>query len=366
MSSDASLAVVRQFQSETDAICEAPRPIATRLTIFLLAAVLASSTVLMFVTNMDRIVVSVNVAGANPGGGITGGGKIVTTAELLNVYQPLDNSIIKSIEVREGEQVVAGQLLATLDQTFADADVYQYKLQLASSEAQIARDEAELTGSPLVFRPTTDPDFLKYQATQNDYYEQHVAQYTAQTSSFDAKIKQYQATLQKFEGDAKGYKQREEVASQIEHMRNTLASSGNGSQLNLWLATDARLETLRLLDNTRNSLLEAKQTLAALEADREAFVRQWSASLNQELVTARGAQSTEAPGAGPPDCFGARRGADHGQGVRGICAADRQHASDADAAECAGRGGSHDCFARYRFCPSRRSLPAQDRCVQLH
>jgi len=246
----------------------------------------------MFVTNMDRIVVSVNVAGANPGGGITGGGKIVTTAELLNVYQPLDNSIIKSIEVREGEQVVAGQLLATLDQTFADADVYQYKLQLASSEAQIARDEAELTGSPLVFRPTTDPDFLKYQATQNDYYEQHVAQYTAQTSSFDAKIKQYQATLQKFEGDAKGYKQREEVASQIEHMRNTLASTGNGSQLNLWLATDARLETLRLLDNTRNSLLEAKQTLAALEADREAFVRQWSASLNQELVTARGAWDT--------------------------------------------------------------------------
>src|SRR5258708_2205713 len=116
MSSDTSLAVVRQFQSETDAIREAPQPIATRITIFLLAAMLTSCVVLMFVTTMDRIVVSNNVAGANPGGAIAGGSKIVTKAELLNVYQPLDNSIIKSIDVREGEQVGAGQLLATLDQ----------------------------------------------------------------------------------------------------------------------------------------------------------------------------------------------------------------------------------------------------------
>ena len=291
MSSDTSLVVVRQFQSETDAIREAPQPIATRMTVFLLAAVLASGVILTFVTKMDRVVVSANV-GASPSGAATSGGKIVTKAELLNVYQTLDNSIIKSIDVREGEQVAAGQLLATLDQTFADADVYQYKLQLASSEAQIARDEAELTGSPLGFRSTTDPDFLKYQAIQKDYYEQHVAQYTAQIKSYDAKIKQYQATVQKFEADLKGYKQREEVAGQIESMRDTLAASGSGSRLNLWQAQDARLETLRLMDYSRNSLLETKQTLTAIEADREAFVRQWSANLNQELVTARGTWDT--------------------------------------------------------------------------
>ena len=79
-------------------------------------------------------------------------GKIVTKTELINVFQALDPSLIKSIDVREGDQVEAGQLFATLDQTFAKADAKQLKLQIASLEAQNARDEAELANKPLVFR----------------------------------------------------------------------------------------------------------------------------------------------------------------------------------------------------------------------
>lgn len=296
MSSEASLAVVRQFQSETDAIREAPHPIATRVTIFLLTAMLVISVALMFVTKLDRVVVSVNVSGPSPSPssstGNTGGGRIVTRAELLNVYQPLDNSIIKSIDVREGEQVMAGQLLATLDQTFADADVYQYKLQLANSEAQIARDEAELALRAPIFRETTDPDFLKYQKIQQAYYQQHVAQYDAQINSYDSKISLNQASIKKFEADQKSYHQRDEIAGQIENMRNRLAATGSGSQLNLWLAQDSRLELLRLKEFTQNSLTEARQQLASATADREAFIQQWFSNLSQELVQTRGTWDT--------------------------------------------------------------------------
>ncbi len=172
----------------------------------------------------------------------------------INVYQALDPSIIKSINVREGEQVQAGQLLATFDPTFAAADVQQVSQQIASLEALIARDEAELAGRPLQFLMTSDPDRLQYQALQKAYYDQRVAQYQAQLNSYDAKISQIEATIQKIQTDKRRYSQRQNIAKQIEDMRTTLAQHGTGSQLNMLISQDAHLELMRSLEYSQNSL----------------------------------------------------------------------------------------------------------------
>src|SRR6201991_1951235 len=140
----ASLATVRQFQSETDAIREAAEPLVARATLFVLTAFLVSIIAVMCLTRLDRVISSV-------------GGKIVPVDQ-ISVLQALDPSIIKTIDVREGEQVKTGQLLATLDSTFTVADVNQYRLQIASLEAQVARDKAELSQAPLVFKDHADPD----------------------------------------------------------------------------------------------------------------------------------------------------------------------------------------------------------------
>ncbi len=269
-----ALTVVRRFQSETDAIREAREPLVARMTLFALAGLIAILVALSFLTHIDRVVSSTS-------------GKVVTKSEMLNVYQALDPSLIKTIDVREGDQVKAGQLLATLDQTFANADVSQYKLQVASLEAQIARDEAELSGKPLKFAASSDPDVLKYQQLQKDYYDQHVAQYKAQVNSYDAKVKQYQATITKLEGDQRSYTERGDIASKVEAMRVELEKKGAGSLLNLLQSQDTRIELARQMENTRNSLAEAKQGLESATADAEAFKQQWSTQLSQESVKAR-------------------------------------------------------------------------------
>ena len=210
-----ALSVVRRFQSETDSIREAREPLVARITMFALAGLIAILVAISFLAHIDRVVTSSQ-------------GKIVTKNELLTVFQALDTSLIKSIDVREGDQVKAGQLLATLDQTFANADVSQYKLQVANLEAQIARDQAELAGKPLQFAPSTDPDLLKYQHLQQDYYVQHVAQYKAQINSYDAKVKQYQATIKKLERDQRSYSERGEIATKVEAMRVELEKKGPG------------------------------------------------------------------------------------------------------------------------------------------
>ena len=181
----AALATVRQFQSETEAIRELPEPVAVRMTLFVLVGFLLIGVAFMFLTKLDRVVTSQ-------------GGKIVPVGQ-INVFQALDTSIIKSIDVREGDQVKAGQLLATLDPTFAAADVNQLRLQIASLEAQVVRDEAELSGKPLVFPDRQDPEFRNYAALQKALYDQRIAQYNAQVTSFDAKISSTQATIQKFQ-----------------------------------------------------------------------------------------------------------------------------------------------------------------------
>jgi HlyD family secretion protein len=210
----------------------------------------------------------------------------------LNVYQALDTSLIRTIDVREGEEVGKGQKLASLDPTFAAADVKQLKLQIIGLEAQIERDQAQLDNKPLAFPPSNDPDVLRYQSMNKAYYDQQVAQYKAELDSFDAKIRQTQATVQKFQTDRDAYQQRSDIAKQIEDMRTVLAQHGSGSELNRLISQDQHLDLVRNLDYDNNSLAEAKHTLASTNSDKQAFIQQWQMNLSQDLVSARSSVDT--------------------------------------------------------------------------
>ena len=268
------LSVVRQFQSETDAIRETPEPRYARITVFVLAGLLVSLVLVMSLAKMDRVV-------SSPG-------KVVPE-QRLNVYQALDPSIIRTINVLEGQAVAKGQELASLDPTFAEADAQQSRLQVIALEAQIARDDAILANRSLVQSDHKDPDVRRYEAMNKSYYDQQVAQYKAQLESFDAKIRQTQNTIQKFQTDKDGYQQRSEIAKKIENMRTILAEHGSGSELNKLISQDQHIDLVRNLEFDNNSLNEAQQTLASLNADKQAFIQQWQTSISQDLVSARSA-----------------------------------------------------------------------------
>jgi hemolysin D len=265
--------LISQFQSETSGITEAPQPRWARNTVLILAALFLSMILIVCLTKIDRLVTSASA-------------KVVPT-DRIKVFQALDPSIIKSIDVHEGDEVQGGQLLATLDPTFTAADVTQLKRQVAILQAQIERDEAQLNNRSFNFEQEADPDVRKSVAEQQVYYNQQLAQYKAQLTSFDAKINQAQATIRKYQTDGSRYQQREEVAKQIEDMRAILAAHGTGSQYNLLTSQDQRLEILRTLEYDNNSLAEAQHTLASVKADRDAFKEQWAAQLSLDLATTR-------------------------------------------------------------------------------
>jgi hemolysin D len=265
--------IVRLFQSETTEIVESAEPIGVRTTVYVLTAFIAALIVLSLVTRLDRVISS-------------SGGEIVTTQPTV-VVQALDASIIKTINVREGERVKAGDVLATLDPTFATADVDTLKLQLASLDALIARCEAELAGRPYVRPLNLDPAAARYGELQQAYHAQRRAQLDDQVKAYNSQIGQITATITKLENNQARYAERAKLAEEVEQMRATLAAAQVGSRLNLLQATDQKTELLRNLEYDHNMLIESKHQLEATVATRDAFVQQWLAETSKELVTAR-------------------------------------------------------------------------------
>ena len=264
--------LIRIFQSETAEIRDGREPAQLRLTLYAAAGLFVSLLAVSIVMPMNRVVTSVF-------------GEIVTTEPTI-VLQALDESIIKTLDVQEGEVVKAGHLLATLDPTFTAADVSALTLQLASLDAEIARCEAELAQQDFD-PPHGTTSQAAYMALQKDYYQQRKAQFDAQLLAYNEQIAQNQATIRKLKEDLAHYDERVKVSQDIENMRASLAASQVGSRLNLLVATDQRVEMLRNLDFDRNGLGEAEHQLASTIANRDAFVQQWSAQVSQELVTAK-------------------------------------------------------------------------------
>lgn len=270
---------IDSFQSNVAAIREASDPLATRLTVHVLVGLMAIATVILVVAKIDRNVESIT-------------GKVSSTV-VPTVFQSLDDaSIVRSIEVREGERVHKGQVLATLDPTFTQADVNQLQAQVASLDQQIERASAELDDREPNFIGAADSNHRLYGEMQRLLYVQRLAQYRAQINSFDQKIASTAATVQKFDNDEKRYQEQGDIAQKIEDMRRILSDHGNGSLLNLWTAKASKLDELRTAEFDHNSLIEAEHQLTSLKADREAFVQQWAAATSQELVTARNSRDT--------------------------------------------------------------------------
>ena len=265
--------IVRSFQSDVAAIREAPLPRSAMATVHVLFGFLVAFGLVLIFGKLDKVVQSTN-------------GQINLLAP-AQVYQALDQSIIKSINVREGMLVRKGEVIATLDPTFATADVTQLRQQVASLNAQIVRDQAELEGKAPVFTGDDDPAQRHYNQLQQKLFLDRKAQYDAQVKSFDEQIAQTAATIAKTKNDIDRYNQRSAIAGKIETMRSSLLSSGAGSLLNELMSKDNKVEMERQVENLTNSLKEAQAQLNTYKANRDAFIQQWRATDSQDIVTAQ-------------------------------------------------------------------------------
>lgn len=261
--------LVSAFESETQAVFLRTRPYSEHAILHVLIALLVSGLVMMSVTKLDRVV--------------TGPGRIIPSEGMLYV-DPLEKAIVRDIRVKEGEIVHEGQVLATLDPTFASADLIQLEQQAASRRAEVARLAAEQSGG--VFRASPEDP---YSVLQQSIFQQRQAEYRSSLADFDARIQNSEATINRLQQDVSTYRQRHKIAADVEQMNMTLERQGWNSKLRTMAASDNRMEIERLLTQTINQIAEQQHTVASLKAQRAVYVDRWHSDSAKDLVTRRDA-----------------------------------------------------------------------------
>jgi len=136
---------VLEYQPDAVEIEERPVPGTVRWVLYLLLGTLIAIVIGAVVFSVDRIVVAQ--------------GKLITTAPTI-VIQSLNTAVIRSIEVQVGDIVEEGQLLATMDSTFASADLTQLTKQAHIIGAEIRRIQAELRHASFSALPEEEEDGL--------------------------------------------------------------------------------------------------------------------------------------------------------------------------------------------------------------
>jgi hemolysin D len=256
-----------EFESPSAAIVATPVPAlsrATNLFVFLLVVslLLASGFI-----RIDKIV--------------SASGKLVAEASNI-VIQPFDRTIVESIDVRQGDTVRKGQVLARLNPTFTDADYTAIKDQVDLLDAQATRLEAEAAG--LIYLPDQTNPHAELQAS---IFSQRASEYKHALQSYDQKINQLKIQIAGDTAQATYYRERLGLASKIEGMRQTLQEHQTGSALNTLLARDSRVTMAAALANAESDTAQAGRELVGQQAARETFVQHWNSQNSQDLADTR-------------------------------------------------------------------------------
>ncbi len=260
----AALPSLLEFHSPTAALSVAPVQYGARSTTLLVATLVAACFLAGGLIPVDKVV--------------TATGKVVADSA-TTVVQPLETSIVRSIDVREGQMVKKGALLARLDPTFATADAGALQAQVDSLQAEVDRLTAETNSRTYVPREVTPMALM-----QAAIATQRKSERAFKMEGYAQKINGLQFQIQRSMADVAGYQDRLKVATELEQKRLELEKLQVGSIINRLAATDSRLEVQRGLDNAKAQAMQGARDLAAMQAERDGYDQTWRSQVNQDLT----------------------------------------------------------------------------------
>jgi len=253
------------FLPDADEIERRPLPPMARITVHLLVGALLSFFVWAWLSEVDLIV--------------NARGRLVTPLPNI-VVQPLETSIVQTIDVRAGQVVRKGDRLATLDPTFAAADGSQLKSKLDSLNTQWASLDAELSGERMERAGTESPDSKIQSRLAKERQSSYQSQIRRQTES----IARLRSSLETARRDEEGQQARVKGLKEMEVMTADLVSKQLAVKSRLLDVRDRLMEAERGTELARNRQIEIRRELAALEAEKAAYETGWRQKMLEEML----------------------------------------------------------------------------------
>jgi HlyD family secretion protein len=254
------------FLPDADEIERRPLPATARITLHVFVAAFVVFLLWATFSNVERDVVA--------------RGRLVTPLPNL-VVQPLETSIIQSIDVRVGQVVKKGERLATLDPTFTEADDFQLRTRLQSLDNQLAQMNAELSGKKLARDADADAD----SQLQTNLSDERHANYAAQVRKLEESASRLRATQETNRRDQQGLASRVSVLKEMETMQQNLVDQKYATRSRLLDVQDRLIEAERSLEMAKNRQIEIGRELAAVEAEKTSFETGWRQKMMEELLT---------------------------------------------------------------------------------
>jgi len=212
-------------------------------------------------------------------------GKLVPEG-YLKIVQSVEQGIVKSILVREGESVKEGQVLIRMDPLIATADGRTLLSDYHHKRLALRRIDAQLAGNP----------FLTQKDDPGEIYRQILAQYDANVQAYRNALAQEQALREKAENDLSSARTIKAKLEQTlphyiaqEAAYNKLLKDGFAGQL---MATDKSRERIEREQDLRSQEFVMRSNLALIaQADKK--IEQITADYRRQLQTERVEAATQ-------------------------------------------------------------------------
>ena len=253
------------FLPDADEIERRPLPLLARFTLHFLVLAMVAFFVWASLSKVDLIV--------------TARGKLVTPLPNI-VVQPLETSMVQSIDVHIGQVVRKGDVLATLDPTFVQADESELKGRLQSLNTQWASLDAELSGARVEQAGADTVDSKIQSALSSERQANHLSQQRSQNES----IGKLQSELETSRRDQAAQEERVKGLMEMEKMTDDLVNKKLAVRSRLLDVRDRLLEGQRAVEMAQNHQVEIRRELAALQAQKSASEAAWRQKLLEDLL----------------------------------------------------------------------------------
>lgn len=213
---------------------------------------------------------------------VTARGKLTTSPASLLV-QPVEIGVVRSVEVSVGQIVHKDQVLATLDSTFAAADLRQYESKFASLTWETRRLRALLAGAAAIdSSPGETADEL-----QTQIFAQRKKAYEARLAEHDATLARYADQLAHTKMAQVVLRARLSTLGQIVSLQEQLKNTEGGANYRVLVSKDSYQGIAVELQREVNQEADLERQIAVQKAQRDSWIQDWREKLSTELQTAQ-------------------------------------------------------------------------------
>lgn len=208
-------------------------------------------------------------------------GKLVPVESNLTV-QPLETSVLRSIEVRAGQTVREGDVLARLDPTFAAADAGQLAARVTALQAEVLRLEIELG-----MAPASAVRQLGAAADQRRLLAERQSSLQSKARQYEQSIARLNASLATNRSEQAMLAERLAALRDLEKMNESLEGQQFVSRAKVLEAREKRLDAEREAQTAVLREREIRNQIAAAQEEMDSFMSTWRSQAAEALSKAR-------------------------------------------------------------------------------